>query len=560
MENNSSGKKVEERKEKVKKWLKDPHNLILAIIIISAFALRLYFLLQANGQALWWDEAEYMSAAKHWAFSVPYDLNPQRPPLFQLISALFLFLGFQEFMLKFFLVALPSTAIVYLTYVLGKELYDKKTGLFAAAAAIGMWSFLFWSVRFQPDFLSISFQLLSLTFFWKLFKEPNKKYAVLAGVFAALAFYFKISSLLVPLSVFLFVLFKDGPSFIKNNLYWRSFLAFVLSLIPFMLWQYSLFGNPVAFASSYGLEGGSAERPLGWMALNFFYQFPKLLLFILFLIGSATALWRIGLTYDLIKKEKNRRLDSDIFSFTVLFAAAVFYIFYIQGFIEDRWVFLIVPFVFYFSSKGLFKILSIVKFDIKGAKAFVVLIIFALFFFVQLNHASTLIESKIPSYAPVKDSALWIKSHSEAADKVVSASYTQMTSYSERRTYAFSWYKNESDFTEFLKKEKPKYLMFSIWEASNHPSWAFQFGKQNEITIVSMPYLNSTIYINQQGQADLNSFKPLIEREGMTFKIVYPEVETQLSGLAFVYEVSYTESDKKLISNNFNNLLSSQKS
>lgn len=534
-------KLISERAEKVKKWLKDPYNLLLVLILIGAFAFRLYYLLQTEGQTLWWDEAEYMSTAKHWAFSVPYDLNPQRPPLFQLISALLLILGFQEFMLRFILVALPSTAIVYLTYFLGKELFDKKIGLFAAAASTVMWSYLFWSARFQPDFLSVSFQLLSLTFFWKLFKSPERKYATLAGVFAALAFYFKISALLVPLSVFVFVLFKDGFSFIKNKFYWRSFFAFLIALLPFMIWQYSLFGSPTAFASSYGLEGGSAERPFGWATLNFFYQFPKLLLFVLFLIGAAITLWRLALTWDLIRKENHRRLNADIFSFIVLAAVSAFYVFYIQGFIEDRWVFLITPFVFYFSAKGALNLFSYINFDIKGAKAFLILIIFALFFYIQLNHSTALIENKIPSYAPVKESALWIKSHSEAEDKVVSASYTQMTSYAERRTYAFSWYKSESEFTEFLKKEKPRYLMFSIWEAGNHPQWAFQYGQQNGITIIAMPYLNSSIFANQQGQADLSNFKAAIEKDGLKFRLVYPEVETQLSGLAFVYEVSYPE-------------------
>ncbi|MBI2632249.1 glycosyltransferase family 39 protein [Candidatus Pacearchaeota archaeon] len=539
MEN--SEKKVEEKKDKLKRWLKEPGNLILVLILIGAFAIRLYYLLHAGNQTLWWDEAEYMSTAKHWAFSVPYDINQQRPPLFQLLSSLLLILGFHELFLKFLLVALPSTAIIYLTYLLGKELFDKKTGLFAAAASVTMWSYLFWSARFQPDFLSLSFQLLSLFFFWKLFKNPDKKYATLAGVFAALGFYFKISALLVPLSVFVFAFFKDGFSFIKNKLYWRSFLAFIITLIPFMLWQYFIFGNPIAFASSYGLEGGSAERPFGWMALSFFYQLPKLLFFILFLIGSISALWKLSLTWDILKKEKIKRLNPDIFSLVVLAAVSVFYIFYIQGVIEDRWVFLIMPFVFFFSAKGLFNIFSSIKLDVKGVKAFIILVVFALFFYFQIQHSSSLIENKIQSYAPVKESALWIKSHSDSSDKVVSASYTQMTSYSERRTYAFTWYKNEEEFTKFLKKEKPRYLMFSVWEASNHPQWAFQFGQQEGITIVSIPYLNSSIYINQQGQADLSNFKTSIEREGIKFTMVYPELETQLSGLAFVYETNYNE-------------------
>ncbi len=574
---------VDERKEKIKAWLKDPSNLLIILITLFAFILHLYYLNIYSGQTLWWDEAEYMATAKHWALDIPYTLNPQRPPLFQLSAAFLIRAGLDEFALKFLLIVLPATALIYFTYLLGKELFDKKTGLFAALASAGMWSYLFWGARFQPDFLSVAFQVLSLFFFWKMFKYPNTKDAVLGGVFAALGFYFKISALLVPISVFLFALWKERLvkysilpvvivilgylskqyfnhsvilasiifliilyfyriDIIKNKIYWQSFLAFLITLIPFMLWQYVVFSHPLEFAKSYGVEGGSTDRPLGWQALDFFTQFPKELFFVLFCVGVLAALFYLGLRFDLLLKENEKRTDPRIFSLIVLLVVALFYIFYIKGVIEDRWVFLITPFVFILAAQGVFALFSLFKVHKKEIKIGILIVLFAIFFYVQLSQSSDLIKCKSQSYAPVKDAALWIKEHSSPADKVVSASYTQMTAYAEREVlifapcaYVCSPYKDDLTFDQSLREKHPRYLMFSLFEG--HPAWAFQQQEQNGIKAFIIPYLNSSIAFNQQGQVVGVDLKPDVQREDLKFTLVYPQ--NQFNGV-FVYEIQYS--------------------
>jgi len=536
-EDKKEEKYIQEKSDRIKAWFAKPENIMILLIVVGAFALRLYYLNISSGQALWWDEAEYMATAKHWAFGVPYELNPQRPPLFQLAAALLLVLGFQEFALKFLLVLIPSTALVYFTYILGKELFGKKIGLFAALASAGMWSYLFWSIRFQPDFFSMCFQLLSLFYFWKLFKEPNKKYAILAGVFSALGFYFKISALLVPASVFIFALFKDGFSFLKNKYYWTSFFSFLIAMIPFMLWQYAVFGNPLAFASSYGIEGGSAARPFGWMALDFFYSFSGGLLFLLFLAGLAIFMFRILVSFDLMLKEKKRRLNPEIFSMIVLIIVASFYIFYIQGVIEDRWMFLAVPFIFFLAGYGLIKIIEITGIKSRNVGAFIVLAIFAISLYYQITDAASLIDNKIPSYQEVKEAALWIKDNSGKTAGIVSASYTQMTAYAERKVYPYMpLYPNASAFTEFLKQEKPEYMTVSLFESS-HPDYAFQ--KQDlggGLSAIAIPYLNSSIVFDSQGNLVMFDMKQSVERDGMNFTFVYPR--GNINGF-FVYKIDY---------------------
>src|SRR3989344_5842992 len=103
-------KKDTRKQGMVERWLRDKENRGIIAIMILAIVVRIYFFIQTSGQAMWWDEAEYMASAKHWAFGVPYDLNPQRPPLFQLLGAILLMIGFSEAMIQFLIVVIPSIA------------------------------------------------------------------------------------------------------------------------------------------------------------------------------------------------------------------------------------------------------------------------------------------------------------------------------------------------------------------------------------------------------------------------------------------------------------------
>src|SRR3989338_559586 len=112
------------KKETWKAWFADNYNKIFIAIFILAIALRLYY--HNVNSAVWWDEADYLSSAKHFFFDVPYKYNPQRGILFQLLIGILFKLGLSEAATKFFVVLLTSVGIVVLTYLLGKQMYDKK--------------------------------------------------------------------------------------------------------------------------------------------------------------------------------------------------------------------------------------------------------------------------------------------------------------------------------------------------------------------------------------------------------------------------------------------------
>ena len=118
-------------KEKLIKWLKNPHNIALLIILIFAFSLRFYFLSQTIDQPLWWDESEYMLKAKSIAFGTTDTGWFQfRPVIFPYIAAMFLKIGLGAIGIKV-LWTLLSCGGVLLMYLVGRKLFNKKIALTA---------------------------------------------------------------------------------------------------------------------------------------------------------------------------------------------------------------------------------------------------------------------------------------------------------------------------------------------------------------------------------------------------------------------------------------------
>src|SRR3989338_235200 len=123
-----SSQKIEERKDKIKSWLKDPYNLTLVGILVFAFAIRLYYFWMTKNQPLWWDEADYMAYAKNLAgFQTSWIVTPQHNSLFPFIAALFFKIGFSDTIIKFFLEIVPSFFVVLLSYLICKNLYEDKS-------------------------------------------------------------------------------------------------------------------------------------------------------------------------------------------------------------------------------------------------------------------------------------------------------------------------------------------------------------------------------------------------------------------------------------------------
>ena len=469
-------KETEQRKQALGAWLRNPLHLLLIGIILLAFGVRVYYFAYTDGQTLWWDEAEYMATAKHWVYDVPYDVNEQRPPLFQLLAALLLGAGFSERIILFLLVVLPSTALIFVSYSLGKTLVNTRTGVFIAFGMTLTWSYLFWSTRFQPDFFSLFFQLLGILFFWKTVVTKSVHSGLLTGLFIALAFYFKISTLVVPLAFFAFLLITEQKKLFTTKAYWMIGLGFMVALIPFFLWQYILFGNPIAFAPSYADPTQRAERDWGWQALTYLYSFThpdasfvKGPFALLALGGVVLFLVPFLLTFDTYLLNSTRPPRPELLALLLIICTELFYIFWTQGTIEDRWILIIAPFTLFFSARGAFY-LNYTETKRSALFAIILLIVLCGFYAqTQLTHMHTLTTLKKDSYAPVKEISLYLKEILAPTESWATVSYTQGTAYSERKVITYGPIKNSTAMDALIQQEHPLYLMDSAFEP--RPTW-----------------------------------------------------------------------------------------
>lgn len=476
------------QKESVKLWLKDKHHLLLLAALVIGLILRIYYMSLVQEQTLWWDEAEYGAIAKTLLGRVDFDINPQRPFLFPGLLALFFMSGFSELLIKILVSLIPSLALVIVVYLLGKELYSKEVGVIAAFLTAVSWSILFWGLRLQPDALSLNFQVLSFYFIWKYFKNPSTKLIVVSAICASLGFMFKVSGLLVPASLFIFILLREKMDIFRKKDYWIFLGTFIALLIPQFIYSIVFFGNPLALFTDSGYAAAvvTEQAPVAWYTLGFTYSLTENVLFVLFLGGLCLGLFAL-MGLDIILKDKSK-LSPDLLSLIVMLVVAAFYIFYIRG-AEDRWVFLWIPFLFLYAGQALMFIYKKLAAYHLYLALLVIAGLLAFGMYSQVSHAHALILTKKDSYSPVKVGALWIKENSHPGDLVITQSQTQAAYYAERPIQHISAFSNASDFETYVTTTRPRFLEVSLFEY--HPPWIFSWIDAHQDRLVPVKALYS---------------------------------------------------------------------
>lgn len=461
--------KKQELKQKIDKFTKDKYLIILGLIMLFSLVLNIYYFSMTQNQAVWWDEAEYLSTAKKWVLGVPYNINPQRPPLYPLLEASVMFIGLPDLASKFLFTLIPSVLLILVTFFLGKKLFNKQVGLIAAFLMSAFWSLIFWTARFQPDPLSLLFQLLAIYFFYTSFIEGKTKHAYLIGIFAALAFLLKNQALIMIISLVIFALLYFRFSLFKKKAMYIAIIAFIILVIPFLIWQYYTFGSALAFTS--GSTAPIEEKmPFNWQALSFIPLLAQWPAFLLFLLGFVYVLFNLFVGYPLLIKKQSNKLVSYLLVSVIIIVVYAFFIF-IQRLSEDRWFFLSVPFIFLLAGEGLMLVYNSLKKYSKLAGIALIIILLVWQGYGQIETADATIKAKLDSYSQVKDASLYLKSLTSPGDIIMTMSLTQATYYSERKVYSMA-NMNETQFIAFVQEKNPKYMFVSAFEP-HHPDWSY---------------------------------------------------------------------------------------
>jgi len=504
-------KVVQKREDKIKKWFSVKYNLALTLILIVAFAIRFYFYLQTQNQPLWWDESEYMSAAKSFAGIGQYHLSTIRLPGFPLMAAAFFFLGIQsEPVIRFFLLFLPSIILIFLTYRIMSEMYsDKRIALISTAILSVLWESLFYSNRFHTENISLIFEFLAIFILFKCYmKKENAwfikpKFALpVIALFIAACILIRPGNIIFIPALLAFIPILNYKFIVERKKI--SYPILIILLLGALFILFNLKNIPIISVNYH------PENPIVFKTLEVFYGFyqPALfipgLLFYFFLFGIILSLFYFWIKLPLIKNfsrnKDNLDFKSDIFNALLIISVLGSFIFLLRTpSFEFRWFFAFLPGMFAFTGIGLTKISDYFSkvTKSKGIVGFIFIVLFVVCLYGQFTFSKSIIENKKESYLEVKEAGLWLKENSNNDDVVITSSVPQISYYSERKVYDFTFnslisnfQENVTAFNQEILKSKPRYLILSAFEPVFTPKWAYSWPNETN-SVISKAYFQN---------------------------------------------------------------------
>ena len=485
--------------------VKDNYDRAFLLLLAVAFVVGLWIFSITRGQPVWYDTANFLSTAKRFALGLDYvnDIWYYRRGFFWvLFSAFFFKTGIGEIGIQFSGV-LFYVGLIFSSYFLIKEMFNKKLALFTSTLLTFSWVLLFFIGRSMTEIPASFFLITSLFFFWKgyVLKKGNK-FLYLFGVFYALALLtrFQLAMFIFPL--LLFILIKERFNFIKNKHLWITLGIILAILLPFFILYFMHYGNVFAdVLSHYFGVSVAPDTPTGFNFIGIFDYFrdlPYILasvksviapLFIVFLIGAFIFFQDMFLGID--KIFKNEEIQKKFFIF-IWIVSALLILGYMTSasYIEERYAIPTYIFLFLIIASFFVKLEGLLVKYLKLKKVLAIMLSFLILLGMTIPgilFANGLIEIKKTSYLEVKQSALWMKENSNPGDIIISNSVPYMTYYAERESYSMD--PNRTIFEENVTQLKPRFLMLSLFEA--HEPWEYDYPQEKNMKTVKAFYNNN---------------------------------------------------------------------
>jgi len=452
--------------EKIKSWLKDKHNRIFLLVLTIGILLRLYYLIITANQPLWWDEAEYVLMGKFFAGGeLLTGLLASRPLLWPMIIASLTKINLgSEIILRTIEFLTSSIGLIFL-YLTTKKLFNKEVGIITTLLLSVFYLHLFYTARLLLDSLAPTFWIISIYFFTEgyLLKKDNKKF-YLSAFFGSLGVFIYNQTIAIFIIYLIFLLITEKLKLFKGKKIYIFALVAVITFIPNLIANQVLYGNPLEFVKI-GFEVGNVADAdyLGNIKI-FLGHMPEYLgitLLILFIISLIVVFYKLILGIDLAIKKPDIETKKELFLFIWLIISFLIIV-KIVGHFEDRYIMPTFLPLFIITALGIEKIKNkvIKKENVRIVYA-VIIILLVIISFTQIKHADQLIKFKKDSFIQVKEAGLWIKDNSEKQDKIITSFLPMLAYYSERKIVSFPGL--EEEIVPTIKKEKPKYLLISIF-------------------------------------------------------------------------------------------------
>lgn len=482
--------KKEELKRKIKAWFSNKYNIYLVLILIVAFIIRIVYFILTKQQPLWWDEAEYGLKAKSFAFGTPSTgWAAERELVIPFLFSIIFKLGLGEIGIRT-LQFLMSFVTVFLTYVMVKKYLGKKRALFATFMMSVFWLHIFFSQRVVLYTWAVLLYLLISISFYKGYFENSKKWLYAFGAISAIALQTYFSSGFLLIGIFMFLLLVERSNFLKRKELWITACIFLLFLAPYAIYSQLTYGFPIP-RLAVGTRAMISEHGPGLrMIFGFLTMMPRLLgklATALFALAAFFFVSKFILGFDIILKNRSKKMLSRLYIFFVIFWVLVFYTFFAmragsaagEGF-YDAFIMSTFPFIFALISDFSFNTRKFLNKYYKHLFSILLILFIIIFSVYHIQTSDSSIKAKINSYDSVREGGIWIKDHTTINDVVVSRSRPQNTYYGERLTYGYNV--SRGDFERLVEDKRPKYLIDSIWESRRE--WTDEYISDNQERLV----------------------------------------------------------------------------
>ncbi len=301
---------------------------IVYLIIISFLLLKIFHLLSQRG--ILWDSAVYLGMGKYiFSLGKVGFWEPARPLILPLFLGFFWRSGLNAIVFGRILIVFFSVGCLYLTYLIGRKVFNEKVGVIATFLLAFSPSFLLYSSSVLTGIPSTFFALLSV------YLLIHKRY-FLSGLFIGLGFMTRFLQLFVLLILLLYLMVEKKK--IRNLT--RLGYGLALAVVPYLILNSLSYKNAIypfifqVFMSRY----------TGWIyheGLSFYFiSLLKESFLVLFLV--------VGIVAILIKRRSKQMMIMGIF--------LSFFIFYnLIAHKEVRFVLTFLPYMYLIVSFGILK-------------------------------------------------------------------------------------------------------------------------------------------------------------------------------------------------------------
>jgi 4-amino-4-deoxy-L-arabinose transferase-like glycosyltransferase len=272
------------------------YEIKTGLFILAVFILRI-IVIHTSGIELHSDEAYYFLWSKRLGWSY-YDHPPMIAYLIALSNLIF---SNMEVAVKIIPNLLFSGTSVYI-FLLGRELFDKKTAFYSVVLINFLPVFVWNSIYASPDIAMIFFLSGASYYFYLATKRENIKHWLLAGIFTGAALLSKYLAVLIYPSFFCYLLLSENRKCFRRIIVYLSFLLSILIFLPVILWNYS--NGWISFKYQFGRGFEEGVFP-NWQTFGDFWGSQAMIINpILFIIFILIAVYLILKWKKCLSEEK----------------------------------------------------------------------------------------------------------------------------------------------------------------------------------------------------------------------------------------------------------------